>query len=217
MLVNKQRGTRAFDSNDESLLHQRLPLLAYCLKRYPFDAANYPFDPSPLHRHTPLIQWTPNLFQLPSSLSTAPYVQRVYHRNAGDRTVRRDASIEGTSVVSAESPAEAVMSCEAYMSVLEECWKRGINDRVEVELSLRQKLQHLADAREILLRKQRKFDVLKEALCEQLEKSTAMETERTMSRRKSSVVALPDGLGSPRQGMGFSPKPPEKQRSQRNM
>jgi hypothetical protein len=76
-------------------------------------------------------------------------------------------------IVQAPSTAESVSSVEAYISVLEDCWKRGIHDRIEVELTLRQKMQHLSDAREILVRKQRKFDILKETLCEQLESNLA--------------------------------------------
>lgn len=174
ILINKRHGQQPFGDKDEYLLNMRIPMLSYQLWRYPLEHAAFTFDAAPLHRLAPLPSYTAPLMGIPKELSDAPdHVQKVYHRNGAEKFIRRQALVLTDDIVQAPSTAESVSSVEAYISVLEDCWKRGIHDRIEVELTLRQKMQHLSDAREILVRKQKKFDILKETLCEQLENNLA--------------------------------------------
>jgi hypothetical protein len=174
ILINKRHGQQPFGTKEEYLLNMRLPMLSYQLWRYPLEHAAFTFDAAPLHRLAPLPTYIAPSIGIPKELSEAPdHVQKVYHRNGAEKFIRRQALVLTDDIVQAPSTAESVSSVEAYISVLEDCWKRGIHDRIEVELTLRQKMQHLSDAREILVRKQRKFDILKETLCEQLESNLA--------------------------------------------
>lgn len=178
VLINKRHGAQAFDKKDEHLLHTRLPVLSYQLWHYPIEEyALYAFDPAPLHRLAPLPSYAAPSIGIPRELSDAPdHVQRVFHRNGTEKFIRKQALLLTDDIVMAPSTAESLTSVEAYISVLEDCWKRGIHDRIEVELTLRQKMQHLSDAREILVRKQKKFDILKETFCEQLENNLSAGT-----------------------------------------
>jgi hypothetical protein len=171
ILVNKRHGTQAFDVKDEHILHVRLPVVSYLLHQYAMEYAAFVFDAAPLHRLAPLPSWVPPTMGIPKEFSQTPeYVQRVFHRNGTEKFIRRQALLLTEETVQCPSTAESLTSVEAYISVLDDCWKRGINDRMEVELTLRQKMQHLSDAREILVRKQKKFDILKETFCEQLDR-----------------------------------------------
>ena len=195
VVVNKRRGLSNFVESDEALLAMRLPAIGYILKRYPVDILSTVFDPTPIHALHPIQPFTPNPIGLPESASP-PVVEavKVYHRGGGEKFVRRQNLVAGGTAIASESVAQSVVSVQQYIMALEECWRGGVLDKIELERSLRQKAQNLAEAKEILLRKQRRFDILKETLCEQLEKSMGDATKYITSgpqQRRSTTGAAP--------------------------
>lgn len=186
-LVNKSKGAAAFTSDDELTLFGLAPSVSYLVESYPIDYVTAAFDPTSIHRLVPLRPSAP-ISLLPPEFA-APSTQLVYHRNGREKFIRRQVLEEAGTSLRDEVVAENLRSVESYIKMIEESWKMSVIEAMEIEKQLRQKQGHIADAREILQRKQRKLDLLKDALCEQLQKASEGPSLR---EKKKSTVSLAD-------------------------
>jgi hypothetical protein len=177
VLVNKKRGTERFNEDDEKLCHAMNPTLAYVAQTYPIDYAAFGFDPAPMHRIIPMEHYVPSHAQLPPGWNV-PQTQLVYHSEGPEKFIRRNARDvrEHMQAEAAEIAEEGttfhLRSIETYLQMMESCWRDAIVQGMDAERQLKQKQSLIVDAQEILHRKQRKLDLVKDVLCEQLQRTS---------------------------------------------
>ena len=210
-LVNKRRGAVPYSAKDELLLHCAAPTIAAILERYPTRLAQFAFDPAPLHRWSPLPssqQRGPPMIDVAESLAAEP-TQLVLRRAEGEGRLTRGqwrAASSAAAVVEAASDnqpsgvslgggvggsaAVAVDTSEAASNVadaarqlrtMEECWRASVAENMRLERLVSQKEHHIHDAREIIARRQRKLDVMKDVLCDEIGRHLRGESALTKS------------------------------------
>lgn len=170
--VNHKRGMEPYTVDAERTLHLVSPSIAYIAKQYPIDYALFAFDPASLHRIVPLEPYQPVFSGLPT-LWTVPNTQLVYHREGPEKYIRRQQMRDDATEMADEGVAEHLVSVQRYLEMMENCWKESVVQSMETDRQLKQKQALIVDAQEILHRKQRKLDLLKDVLCEQLQTSSA--------------------------------------------
>jgi hypothetical protein len=168
--VNHLRGSEPFGADEERILHMTLPSIAYVARQYPIDFGVNALDPVVLHRIIPLETYAPPHVSLPSGWMT-PATQLVYHRDGPEKFLRREVLRDGAEEVPDEGVANHVKSVQKYIAIMESCWHASIVQGMDLERQLRQRQALITDAQEILHRKQKKLDLLKDVLCEQLEQT----------------------------------------------
>ena len=181
ILINRCGGTVPFGVAQEQAVSSTLPTVSYLLEKYPVDHVSIGFDPTPIHRVRPLPSPQEPILSIPPEL-TAPYYQKIFHQNGSEKFVRRQALEEENEEVEPYDVTTNLVCVDAYIRTLEECWKSGIADKISLEKMLRVKQNHVNDAQEIFMRKQRRLDLAKEALREHIEKQLVEANTRHMKR-----------------------------------
>lgn len=234
-LVNKRRGLEAFGAQDEIVVQQIRPSIACFLHRYPLPVPLQPFDPIPLHNWSPLPQYTLPTIGLDATLTATPK-QLVFHRYPGDRFTAKfwmnsvssangGSSTAGDDVLSdgggggeggkmvriagdGLSAAASLLDAEAYMKTMDDCWRSSVAESMLLERMVQQKQSHINDAREIISRKQKKLELLKSTLVDEVDRHL---------RGTSALTAVGAGtLHSPRSiGVHIPPGPSSSSRVQR--
>lgn len=188
-LVNKRKGLEPFGIADEVVVDQLRPSIACLLHRYPVPIPLPPFDPTPLYSWNPLPQYSLPTLGLDASLTATPK-QLVFHRNAGDRFTAKFwmNNIAGSDVIgnSGEdgggsgdaklvqlageglSAGASLLDVESYMKTMDDCWRSSVAEAMLLEGTVKQKQSHINDAREIISRKQKKLELLKNTLVDEV-------------------------------------------------
>eukprot|EP00744_Colponema_vietnamica_P016034 GILI01022476.1.p1 GENE.GILI01022476.1~~GILI01022476.1.p1 ORF type:complete len:422 (-),score=50.38 GILI01022476.1:31-1161(-) len=178
-LVNKKKGTQPFDQQDELLLHIIIPSVACILERYPTKIAHFTFDPQPIHVWSPLPTYSQPTIDVVPSLAAAP-TQMVYHRGDAGRYARKD-WMQNARDVNTSTAAAHLQDIERHLRVMEGCWRGSILENMHSERLLLQKEHHIHDARDIINRKQKKLDQMKNVLCDEVARHLRGESALTKS------------------------------------
>lgn len=177
-LVNKHGGAQPYNCDDEMLLHQLCPCFSYFSRTYPHGSV--PFDPSVLHRvANPTLEPQVVGGACDDALSattwpdswTSPRTQLVYHREGAEKFIRRQHLRERSREIDEDGIATHLRTVEEYISSLEACWRDAVTKCIEADRTLVQRHMHLTDAQDILYRKQRKLDLLKDVLQDTLQRA----------------------------------------------
>eukprot|EP01062_Namystynia_karyoxenos_P049875 TRINITY_DN3842_c0_g1_i1.p1 TRINITY_DN3842_c0_g1~~TRINITY_DN3842_c0_g1_i1.p1 ORF type:complete len:714 (+),score=155.76 TRINITY_DN3842_c0_g1_i1:107-2248(+) len=136
-LMNKNKGTASFTSEDEYALAAHTGVLAHLMGHYPADLLNNYYDPSHLHRVVPYVAAEPQLVTLPSTC-TRETPQLVFRTSISGAVAAKARSKEATeALMRAEGQplAEQVslLEVDCYLGRLEECWRRSVLLNMEYE------------------------------------------------------------------------------------
>ncbi len=185
ILINHRNGSVPFTVADEQAVSSTLPIVTYILERYPVDHVAVGFDPMPIHRVKPLPTPCEPILTIPDEI-TAPYYQKIFRQSGSEKFVRREALETCEDQVEPYDVTTNLVSVDAYIRTLEECWRSGIAEKISLEKMLRVKQNHVNDAKEIFMRKQRRLDLTKEALREQIEKQILEANNKALAMRRVS-------------------------------
>lgn len=191
VLINRHRGVDGpFGADDEAILAQMSPCIAYLARQYPIDHGAFAFNFAALHRVRPLELYSPPAVGLPASWSVQT-AQLVYHRDGPEKYIRREnasgtggsgggssseadsptaaGDAEDSSSQALESVAQQIRTVSEYADTVRACWLATVDQQMDVEKQIRKKQALITDAQEILHRKQDKLRHIKDALCDELE------------------------------------------------
>lgn len=166
-LVNKRKGLVRYTQGDELLLHHVGPSIACILERYPTRLPSFMFDATPLHRWAPLPAYQPPTIDLLPSLTAEP-TQLVFSRREDGQRYTRKQWMANAREVNTTTAAATLEDLVHRLEVMEDCWRASIADNMHLERLVEQKEHHMKDARDIILRKQRKIDLMKNVLCDEI-------------------------------------------------
>ena len=209
--VNSRGGATMFNDEDERVLFNAVPSISYLTQTYDVDYVRYAFDPAPLHRYAPLpvtvshgendgmagfLKSVASAFT--ASKSEAPPML-VFRREGPEKFIRKETLRDLAAELPAEGDETHLVAVSDYIERVESAWGAAIERCMISERTLRQKQALVAEAVDVLGRKQRKVDLLKEVLADNLK--TQDELERDAARAFAQASGA--GAGHQRPGISF--------------
>jgi hypothetical protein len=192
--LNHHGGAAPFALAEERLVHATTPTIAYLTSAYTVDHVRYAFDPTALRQYRPLPPFAGNAnrqdegraaflsvssgsffssAELPK-LSVAAPPQLIFRREGKEKFVRREQLKDTAEEIPTEGERSRVVSVSEHMEKLEQCWAEAVEQALIAERALKQKQALITEASDLLSKKQRKVDLLKEVLAEHMTDGDAL-------------------------------------------
>uniref|UniRef100_A0A7S1QFA9 GAF domain-containing protein n=1 Tax=Neobodo designis TaxID=312471 RepID=A0A7S1QFA9_NEODS len=196
--INCRGGAAMFSERDERVLFSAVPSISYLTQTYDMDFRRYAFDPTPLHRYAPLPVSTahgdgegfgPLARSLTNSLAASksdPPPILVYRREGPEKFIRKEHLRDLAAELPEEGDESHLVAVSDHIERVEQAWAAAIERCMLSERTLRQKQALVTEAVEVLGRKQRKVDLLKEVLADNLK--TPEEIERDAARAAAAAT-----------------------------
>eukprot|EP00760_Papus_ankaliazontas_P031747 PhM_4_TR5433/c0_g1_i1/m.71603 len=193
---NKNNGPEIFTRGDETHLFLAARTVSYLLEQYPVDVAAHAVDMSPLHAVFPVKQFVvpyatmsaeddglprldtrrdrhavPGVPEETSDLNAFLETltrQLIFRTGNAGKYLRRNHLEEGAVSCELAGVARHLSETDQYIARLEDCWKDAVMVSLTHEQQESRRQQQVNDVRELLKRKQKKLQYLKDAIREEV-------------------------------------------------
>jgi len=166
---NKYGGPNAFTKGDETVMCLAAQSISLFLQHYPVDLSAHAVDIGPLHSLYP-----PTVFSLPPLATPQDEDTNEVLENIGKQLIFRMASAgkylrvqnltEGSVPCEASGTAIHLVEADVYIQKLEQCWFDSVKATMDYERREAGHVMQVNEVRELLHRKQKKLQCLKDAI-----------------------------------------------------
>eukprot|EP01006_Ploeotia_vitrea_P024994 TRINITY_DN57790_c1_g1_i1.p1 TRINITY_DN57790_c1_g1~~TRINITY_DN57790_c1_g1_i1.p1 ORF type:complete len:780 (+),score=84.01 TRINITY_DN57790_c1_g1_i1:74-2413(+) len=159
-VLNKNRGTCNFNSDDEAFVCSVCPIVSYLLTHYPLDPTATYFDPSLLHQVKPFVPAAPADSCLPTNIDRFNRTQLIHRSTQPLLATLQLSPLHGSSAVTNTSLREV----SQHISNLEQSWRMTISANMQLQNDADMKAEKMRNMRDLIRTAHIKIKQLKDKL-----------------------------------------------------